>query len=273
MNWIYKVIAPILAIKMVTPRSWNELTVSELRRVIPILMNDQMNMLAKRHKLIMATLRPENGKRGIRFLIQKRIVDRNILTLQALGDVDWMFEMINLTRFGSPWIVIGGSRFYPPANSLKNLNLEEFGYAEDVFENFNRTKDNKFLFILAAILLREKGIGARYNEKHIEFSGDVRRSFNPNTLMRDVELMKKHYRKNPEDIWRVYFFYFGCRENILSTFRFFQGGSEGGFKKRSMRNVINAMAGDRFGNIEQVGRSNLFKVLHVLDIELETKSK
>ena len=187
--------------------------------------------------------------------------------LNSLPHIQWIFDKLSITINLIPEY----KGFYGPSEELNNLTLAEFHFAERYYAEITDDDYTSLPYLIAVLYrLPKKG----YNKK-LDVDGDIRQKFNSNTL---------DYYSNRIENWpapvknAILMFYDSCREKISNDYEdlFSGGGEDDGL---GMYGIMRGLAGDKFGNIQQVEEMLLHNALTELTIigdeakELEAKYK
>jgi uncharacterized protein YutD len=155
------------------------------------------------------------------------------------------------------------TRIFGPADYMTDLTFGEYTDALRTFNDFNATQDNEMLFVLAAILYREK-----------YFFKDERKPHDTTILDKQAQRIKKY--ADPGFVYGVYLT-FASFQKELPSFKLPWGGQEldmgilfGGenttstetFASIGLDQVAFTMAeSGAFGNLEQVKKANFWEVM------------
>lgn len=238
------------------PDKWNELNLKQVKW----LMRYPEHILKPSLKFRMKTFLYFIGNRWWTFRLHRYLHRANLGDLVWTSKViDWIFSIdkIDLTR--NVWRKYKG--FVGPADGLQNLSLEEFSFADFHFRQFLTTQDMGELNKLVAILWREK---QTISVDSIDFKNDERIPFN------SYAITKKSSSFCKADLrfkWFVFFFFYGCRNQIVKTFpETFNGGKDNaqgldiGWIK-----VMFDLAGNKFGTLKETSKEDLTTILLYLE--------
>jgi hypothetical protein len=229
----------------IIPTTWNELTGQQLVRVLRVCNRNYTVLVAQVHlfKILM-------GIRWIKlwWLGPAEIDDKLYL-------VDWVFEENTLTKNLIPKY----NNFYGPADNLNNLQLCEFIFTEQCYQQFKYNGKDEDLNMLISILYRPPK--KLYNRQRNE-EGDIRESFNDNL----TSLYAKKVNRWPLSVKEaILFWYEGCRNNLVRKNPEVFGGTGGDPAKYGLWSVMRGVAEKAIhGNINQVEKM----YVHVFMMEL-----
>lgn len=183
------------------PKSWNELSAEQLKKVATIL--DQGGSKAVMAGDLLAVLLNLTKK------------DHLFVALaEAEQAVAFLFDEVDLTQNKLPQLR-GKYRkcLYGPADRLKNVNFDEFIAADTAFMRYMEAGKPADLDKLVTLLYRPKQKGLKPTD--LAFSGDIRAPFNSHIIShRQAELGKL---TKAEKLCVLYFFA-GCKAYFAKLF-------------------------------------------------------
>ncbi|WP_214112508.1 hypothetical protein [Aequorivita echinoideorum] len=118
----------------------------------------------------------------------------------------FLFSDVTRTLFLPP-IKRNRITFYPPADRLKNISIEEFSLADSLYVNYRKTTDVRYLDNLCATLYRRKS-------KSDNDTTDTRQPFSKILIERDVKFFQKLNHKKK---LAILYAYAGCRNAIAAA--------------------------------------------------------
>lgn len=227
------------------PTTWNELTGKQLVKLLSIFNGS--------HTLLVAQVQLFKILTGIRWfklwwLGPLEIEDKLYL-------VDWVLQHNTLTKNLLP--VLRG--YHGPADNLSNLQVCEFIFTEQYYQQFKEEGNQQHLNMLLAILYRPAKPG--YN-KHRNEDGDIREVYNDNI----TPLYARKVARWPSMVKEaILFWYEGCRTNLVNNNPDVFGGTGGEVAKYGLWSVMRGVAEKAIhGNINQVEKM----YVHVFMMEL-----
>ncbi|THU34253.1 hypothetical protein FAM09_24860 [Niastella caeni] len=227
------------------PETWDELTCRQLVQVLRI-----CNL---GHTLLVAQVQLFKILTGIRWFIlwwngPMEIEDKLYL-------VDWVFEENTITKNLLP--IYRGR--YGPADNFSNLQVCEFIFTEQYYQQYKEEGGVQHLNTLIAILYRplKKGYNKLRNEE-----GDMREPYNDNL----TALYVRSVARWPVAIKEaILFWYEGCRTSLVKNNPDVFGGAGGDPAKYGLWSVMRGVAEKAIhGNINDVERM----YVHVFMMEL-----
>lgn len=215
------------------PTGFNELTGMQLVRVLQV--------CNANHTLLVAQVQLFRILTGIRWLKlywwgPAEIDDKLYL-------VNWVFEENTLTKNLLPVYKC----CYGPADNFSNLQVCEFIFTEQYYQQFKEEGAVQHLNMLIAILYRPAK--KRYNMARNE-EGDVREPYNDNL----TPLFARKVARWPMAIKQaILFWYEGCRTSLVNNNPDVFGGAGGEAAKYGLWSVMRGVAEKAIhGNINQV---------------------
>lgn len=227
------------------PTTWNDLTGKQLVNVLLV--------CNRNHTLLVAQVQLFKILTGIRWLKlwwwgPAEIDDKLYL-------VNWVFEENSLTKNLLPKY----QGFYGPADNFGNLQICEFIFTEQFYQQYKEEGNIEYFNTLIAILYRPAKKG--YN-KHRNEEGDIRESYNDNV----TALYARKVACWPSAVKEaILFWYEGCRASLINNNPDVFGGTGGEAAKYGLWSVMRGVAEKAIhGNINQVEKM----YVHVFMMEL-----
>lgn len=250
------------AIKIILPKSWNELTSQQLERLA----------------LLFSTTKP-SAKFDLKVLfilldvkwwqyIEKakiRIVLWNVTMSELRKNYTFVYEKNDRTTF-LPFLKICKLKsvncqlLFPPQDRLANLTCDEFAVADDLHIKWRETKEIEYLHYLTAVLYTKT---------------KKRPDFDKNELHEKAKLFKK---VPIAKLLAIEITYFGCKNNIVKRFpkAFPKANPEASAaknKKYGFGKVILSMAKGDLSKLETIKKVNIFAFLEQFEDDLIQVSK
>lgn len=244
---------------LLIPESVEELDGKQLIGIAEILHNPSLSML----KASLMVMRVLSKKSFFKFFFISSEVKMNCLEY-----VQWVFEKISTTKNLLPHY----KKYYGPSDELNNMTLAEFHFAERYYAEIKGDDYGSLPHLIATIYRAAK---PGYN-KDLDTDGDVRQTFNSNT----INYYAKKISKWPKGVqYAILIFYDSCREKIADDNPEIFGGGDGEDDGLGMYAVMRGLAGPKFGDLEKVETMLLHNALTELNLiseeekELEKKYK
>lgn len=241
------------------PETWNELSGPQLKGIAPLLMQKQLSNADRWYicwqlcgfGACMFNRFANHLKGGYDYLAAQ-------FTEELFPLIEWLFKKNELTRNLIPVIEVGGkfsffgtTKLHGPADDFNNLTIEEFSDCESCLDQWNATGDELWLNRFIGILYRPKQKGI--NPAAINFKGDMRQPYNfhLNDFIAAMVSKTDGRIKTAVLLW-----YMGCRNNLAQCFPavFTSAKDNKAHSGSNWTEVIHALAGPKFGTIEQTGR-------------------
>ena len=222
-----------------TPANWNELSKHQLLAWAKICLSKiDLNSAKKRAVQHVCGLR-----RGIVQRINLGQILQIADTIGFLGQKN----MLNKWVIRSFWR--GICKYHGPADALANLTIAEYRMTEVYYQLFVQTGDKKHLLALVATLYRPKRKGV--------IKDDIRADLTEN----GVQIREKRFKKLPGHVVEAILLnYEGCRNSIISQYAaVFKPTIRGEAKNKinDLEDIIEALAGDKFGTFSETEQTNL----------------
>jgi hypothetical protein len=154
-------------------------------------------------------------------------------------------------------------KFAGPADSISNMKIGEFTFAEFAYMQYVQTKDVRFLHTLVATIYRSKRNRLLYSYSQNP-DGDYRVPFNPNLVDYNTKVVSKWPRPVLDSIFH---FYQGARaEKIAANPKVFDGTESQGQSLYGMWSVMRSVAkAGHFGDFDKVQDQYIDTVLMELN--------
>ena len=201
------------------PTEWNQLSQKEILYVCRLFF---LNLTGQKFKLLLFL-----KLTGVKALPNKIVADNifyifrknNIRFSLSVDELHWFLKSTDflttdskLTKNVFPRFRIFWKRFFGPSNKCYNITFLEFLNIESCIYAFHKTRENKHLDQLCAIMYRRQK--KEYRPNSPDYNGDRREPFNDYTYTRRASwfkllpLVKKY---------AVYVFYIGCRNALMKA--------------------------------------------------------
>ncbi len=255
------------------PGNWNELTELQLLYIgkrwlaWKELIQNNISLQTEKAALFLQLIQNKNS-RQIKKIAEVLSHIEDDIDVNILDTTSFLFEKLDLTKNLLPSVSIGPfKKLYGPGDRLKNISIDELSFAFHFYGMYNKTKDNKYLNLLFAVLYRP------YDKTGI-VRGDSREPFN-NHLIEDNEKRTKKVSQAYKQATLIFFM--GCIEYMEKKFpHVFKRADEAELKKpgnSSLMNVIISVSGGKFGEFDKTKSQNAYVVLTELNSILIPKKK
>ncbi|MFA6400883.1 MAG: hypothetical protein WCX31_04550 [Salinivirgaceae bacterium] len=229
-------------IRLTTPKTWNELTVSQLFFVMKYYLLDipeqflLINCLCKFSGIrLMKKTHWQEAKEFFKFRQGRRSF---ILTAEEVTvmvkELSFLLKESTLTINPMPVIKMFRRRLYGPDDNIYNITLREFIFAEMNFLSFCKSKHVTYLNNLVAILWRPQV--DPYMPNSPSYGGDRRERFNDNLFARRAHklIWLRMYKK-----LALFTFYSGARSALQKEFpNVFSPDNSSAGKTKNMANQM-----------------------------------
>lgn len=233
------------------PSSWDELTPRELKIwasicLHPISLIDAKKILAQFFYRISAKTK------------------KHLKTMQLLqiGDtLDFLFDKNNLTKWIIPRFRHRFRRYYGPEDAFANLTIAEYRRTELYYQSYVHTQDNEWLIKLTATLYRPKRKGT--------ITDDIREELTEHGVFKRSKRFKK---LKPYLLQACLYNYEGCRNHLIEKFASAFKKSESSEQSKKLfdlEEVIEALAGDKFGSFNETEKTNLHRFFRYVVTTIE----
>lgn len=240
--------------KYSTPESFDELTREQLIAIAPILLKGNptpqekwyvaMQLCGFGDDLYSAQAsRKKNGYEYISQEIMTRVQPHIEFVFEKTGLVK---QLITVVDVAPKYQFFGTRRLYGPQSEFNNLTIAEFSDTESCLNYFETTKDPVWLHRFIAVLYRP-------GKKSLRFTGDHRLPYNFHMNDFIAEMVSKIDERIK---CAILLWYHACRAQLVTDYGFLfskKNDGEGG----SWTDIIHDLAGPKFGNIDETGRTNL----------------
>lgn len=154
-------------------------------------------------------------------------------------------------------------KYYGPEDYLSTSTIKEFRFCELFYHQYQKTKDAAFLDKLIGTLFRPKG----------KSEVDKREKLSRLNLARNAERLKS---LSPVLKNAILFNYEGCRNAIFKAYPKVFKPSGKGEKSNTipdLENIINVVAGGKFGNFAETEETLIYRFLDHLTNEITENEK
>jgi hypothetical protein len=262
--------------------SWNQYSISDLLYMV-------RNLIFNENKLefglwmffwvtgIKLVQKPNiNKKEGyfVRYKNHARLITAQQAAFAA-QTFNKLLDRCDLNRQRMPRLRAGWRFYYGPNDRLFNLRWEEYEAAERQWERYTETKEQKYLYRLAAVLYRPPHWlkWLRLKKKN----GDIRKAFNSH----DVDVRARRMMNVSLDrLMLIYYFFEGSRLFITQTFAECFGKNLGAVRKKSIT-LVDALAQGNLIDYNKVRNAFLYDAMNNMnqatinhnDLKKQMKSK
>lgn len=250
------------------PENWNELTAESLIAISVLLLKKDVSLI-ERSYIAWKLTDINNDAFGVKASRKPGGYDyfANELIDKLVPATQWLYQKNTLTKQLIPEIEVGESfqffgtrKLYGPTDAFNNLTIAEFSDTESCLGNYEATNDEMWLNRFLAVLYRPKKKGVKPTA--VDYDGDIRQGYNFHlndfgaVMLSGVDARIKA---------AVLLWYYGCRNEITeqNSFLFTKGKGSG---DGSFTDVIHALAGPKFGTLDEAGRVPLKVALHELKL-------
>lgn len=244
--------------KYFTPSNWNELTKKQVL-FVSCLFQGQLTMVDFKLRALFDFL-------SARPKVIKRIHPEDAYFL--CESLDFLFKEVSLTRNNLPTIKKGGRKYIGPSDAMMNCTFGEFTIANSLLDSFSKTREQKYLDDMVAVLYRPKKWFWFIRKAFID-NQDPRKKFVNRSLKKRAGTMAKvdyHVK------YSVYLFFSGVLNSLPVLYPFvYQQKGDSGSEDNGWASLIISLADGKTDDksLETVMNSNLYNVL----IGLNKKSK
>lgn len=252
--------------------SWNELSFNQALYIAnfwqawQLLLKNNQSMQYARAKLFTVLIENKTAKELKEIITILSTVDFEELDINLLSYTDFIFQKIGLTKNIMPVIKIGWfKKLYGPADKLSNITINEFSFALNYYNLYNKYEKDEHLDLLVACLYRTK----KYNW---EASGDIRSDFNTFTADKYLSEIKNINYAHKQV---VYLYFHSCIELFSKIFPFVFSKAESGNSdsKQTFLDVILKISGGKFGSYNETSSQNAIIILRDLNTLLKENAK
>jgi hypothetical protein len=240
------------------PSDWNELTRKQVL-FISRLFQEQLTMLDFKLRVL------------IKFLSLKQKVIKRIHHDDAYflcESFDFLFKEVSLTKNLLPVLRTGRRKYFGPADAMMNCTFGEFTMANSLLDSFSKTKDQKYLDEMVAVLYRPR-TWFWFIRKTFTDNQDARKKFVNRTLKkRGTRMAVLDYNIK----YSIFLFFSGVLNSLPILYPYVyeqQGGT--GSEDNGWASLIISLADGKTDDqsLETVMNSNLYNVF----IGLNKKAK
>ena len=199
-----------MSIRLTIPTSWNQLTPVQLGNVAFQLHCYQQIIkdTPETVNLTSAKLYLEVAKELLRGN-GWRAVQKALKEIRPMAFISWskfIYQRVDRTKY-IPFVKVGGVKYYPPAQRLRNITIGEFAFVDAVWYQWRETQKPIWLNVFCAALYREQA------EEPNEL--DNRRPFVKQSVDARADIFSKLSLKQK---LAIDYTYEGCRNHIADTY-------------------------------------------------------
>lgn len=249
---------------------WNELSCNQILYIgllwqsWQLMLKNGASMQVAKARLLVSLINDKTPKEIKEILNLLSQIDFEESDVNPLALTDFIFESNKLTKNNFPIIKIGWfKKLYGPEDRLANITINEFSFALNFFNSYNKTGNEEFLNNFVACLYRP-------TYKGWEVTGDRRKPFNPFTIEQHLATVKKMEFAYKQ---ATYLLFAGSMDSLSNEFKrvFSKADSEKKTTgtKQTFLDVILKISGGKFGNFDQTKDQNAYLVLKELQNLLE----
>jgi hypothetical protein len=240
------------------PSDWNELTKKQVL-FVSRLFQGQLSVVDFKLRALFKFL-------SVRRKVLKRIHPEDAYFLGE--SLDFLFNEVSLTRNLLPVLRTGRRKYFGPADAMMNCTFGEFTMANSQLDTFSKTKEQKYLDEMVAVLYRPRKwfwfIRKAYSDDQ-----DSRKKFVNRSLKRRCQ---KIARLDYEVKYSIFLFFSGVLNSLPQLYPYVyeqQGGT--GNEDNGWASLIISLADGKTDDksLETVMYSNLYNVF----IGLNKKAK
>jgi hypothetical protein len=239
---------------MTIPNKWKILTAQQAYKAVFFSLEGQTTSAKMR---ILETILPENL-----IPVYAKLSAKKIRSL--LKDVEWVYSTPILEPH-EKFFYLNDKKFVLPDAKFKNVNLIEFSYATEAYNDMVENKNHKALNKIVACLCRPEV--ANLDILSPQYSGDSRERFNPELL----DFYTDQIQHLPIEFKSYFIHYFNsCADNLVAQFKplFTQQNETADDRNKANTpnfgwlGVIMSLAdAGVFGNFEQTQYTNIYTAL------------
>lgn len=248
------------------PQAWNELTPVQLDRVALIRAEymdatDEQSMNAAR----MAAFKFLSGVRFSKFM---NITSNQWYDLLPL--MNFLFEAPSMEINPLRSIRVGARIYYGPVGMLEGATYKEMIDADTIFAKAANTKSKEDMYLLMAIMWRQKRVDLSAFKRSEKWNGDIRRPYNnPHAK----ELAKIFERKVSFHIAvLVFLYYWSFRNQMMAQFANLFSDLEDDERQGNnygWAGPLLEMSGGKFGTITETENTDWFTAMLHLSREMD----
>jgi hypothetical protein len=176
--------------------------------------------------------------------------------LQLADTLSWLKEDSQLKNWLIPSIRQSLTRYYGPKDYLNNLTIAEYRRTELYYHTYARTGSKRWLLLLVATLYRKK--------RSTPIDDDIREELTEQGVQQRAG---RFYSLSAPLLQAVLLNYEGCRNQLMWQYaRAFKRGLPELYRDETpdLEEVIEALAGDKFGTFVQTEQTNLHRFFRYL---------
>ena len=240
------------------PSAWNELTRKQVL-FVSRLFQGQLTLMDFKLRVLLKFL-------TIRQKVMKRIDHEDVYFL--CESLDFLFKEVSLTKNLLPDLRNGRRKYLGPADAMMNCTFGEFTMANSLLDSFSKTKEQKYLDEMVAVLYRPRK-WFWFIQKSFTDNQDPRKRFVNRSLKRRCQRIA---RLDNEVKYSIFLFFSGVLNTLplLYPYVYEQQGSTGS-EDNGWASLIISLADGKTDDksLETVMNSNLYNVF----IGLNKKAK
>lgn len=237
------------------PASWNELSREQLFRLIDVIYTPEDSL----DKLKIRITRILFGLSWHHILLMTPF---QLAYLNSFGA--WVLEGNELTDNKILTIRQKFSKYYGPIGDFSSLKGKEWTDADEAYLEYNRTKDEKALDLLIAILWRPRN--KKVSPKDESWNGDHRVPYNRFTA---EQRAKRFAKLNPLVKLAIFTWYQGCRLEWEKFYERVFSGSGEDVENYGWMETMQKLSGSSFGNLFETEETYMWKLLLKIQIDLK----
>ena len=240
------------------PSDWNELTRKQVL-FVSRLFQEQLTIMDFKLRVL------------CKFLSVSRKVLRRIHPEDAyfLGEsLDFLFKEVSLTKNLLPVLRTGRRKYFGPADAMMNSTFGEFTIANSLLDSFSKTKEQKYLDEMVAVLYRPRK-WFWFIRKAFTDNQDPRKRFVNRTLKKRCRRIS---RLDFEIKYSVFLFFSGVLNSLPVLYPYvYQQKGDAGNEDNGWVSLIISLADGKTDDksLETIMNSNLYNVF----IGLNKKAK
>lgn len=236
--------------------NWNELSAEQLILIAPSLLQKEVSQPVQAwiaHVLLGIKNKAYNvkasRKKGGYDYYGGELVDRIVPEIQFLfGKCQLTAQLLPVINVRKRFQFFGTTELHGPAESFNNITIAEFSDTESCLTQYEITGDVLWLNRFIAVLYRPQK--TKHEIKSPEFNGDMRQVYNFH-LNDFIAVMVSKLSIGMKAA--ILLNYYGCRAEFVecNSFLFEKGKGKG---EGTFTDVIHALAGPKFGTVDETGR-------------------
>jgi len=241
-----------------TPSDWNDLTKKQVL-FVSRLFQGQLTMVDFKFRALFDFL-------SVRPKVTKRIHPEDAFFL--CESLDFLFKEVSLTKNLLPVLRTGRRKYFGPADAMMNCTFGEFTMANSLLDSFSKTKEQKYLDEVVAILYRPRK-WFWFIRKSFTDNQDPRKRFVNRTLKKRCRRIS---RLDYEIKYAVFLFFSGVLNSLPLLYPYvYQQQGDSWTEDNGWASLIISLADGKTDDksLETIMNSNLYNVL----IGLNKKSK